>query len=159
MSNLAIIHKYHFGDIREQVFSLLEQIFTSHYVRKLPAGNLYFAARVGEVDGKSDCKLIIVILENGALVHTSFPNQKGVHDRLWMVEKYLGQITYVEISNPDLRNKYKFDNFEAEGYTFEMHCFNYDINLLIDILTAAVQQIKHGNVNQLPNTGNMLLGG
>ena len=158
MSNLAIIHQYHFGDIRDQVFRLLEQIFSSQYIRTLPAGNLFFAARVGEIDSKNDCKLVAVLLENGALIHTSFPMQKGVYDRLWMAEKVFGGITYVEISNPDLRNKYKFDVFEAGGYAFEMHCFNYDINLLIDILTAAVEQIKRGTVTQLPNTDNLLLG-
>lgn len=142
MKQKPLIHKHHFDGIRESIFSNLERLFQQQqYVRKLPIqGNMYISA---EVYDKEPCLADVVLVDGGVLIHTSFPEHPDVYDRIWVLDTYLGRITYIEISNPNLRVNFKFTLSYAEGSALEMHALPEDLDLLNKIVKKLAEDAKN----------------
>ena len=160
MTNKPIIHTFHYGDIREPIFSKLEQLLTTDYlVQQTAQGAPYISTRITDKN-KRQCDICIVKLENGALIQTAFPGQPDTYNRLWMLEPYLGGITYMEIGNPDLRTAVNFDATNPDGNAFELGAFPEDLVFLNSLLGEAVEQALDGDLQslQVPKTVRALLG-
>lgn len=160
MTNQPIIHRYHYGDIREQIFSKLERLLTIQYLlQQTQQGTLFISIKITDIN-KRQCNLCIVKLENGALIQTAFPGQPNTYNRLWMLEPYLGGVTYMEITNPDLQTAVDFDVSNPDGNAFELGAFPEDLSFLDMLLDEAVRQARNGELQPLhiPKAIRALLG-
>lgn len=159
MTNKPIIHKYHFGDIRESIFSNLEWILTQKKLTTFikPHGYVCVATIVNSNNSLDTCSIGIVLLPNGVVIHTSFPNQNDTHDRLWMIDNYIGRVAYIEITNPHLRNTYKFDIKDPSGNTYEMHAMPNDLALLNNLLLEIIAQTKNETITIASSPSKQLL--
>lgn len=95
----------------------------------------FYIGKVGQ--GKNLCHIGIVEHPKGILIETSFPQQKGVHNRIWMLEPYLEQVSYLETDNPNLKkNANIFDYYDPakQSQEIEMYAMPNDLELLTAVL-------------------------
>lgn len=72
-----------------------------------------------------------------------------MHDRLWVIDPFLGRISYIEITNPDLKtiNINKF--FDKPDENIEMYAWPDDLNLLNTLLITTLTQAKQGKIKPI----------
>lgn len=153
MMQKPLIHTFHFGDIRESIFSKLEWLLQQkqYVVSARNAEYSYITARTyykRAPDGQ--CDVSIVLVQDGVLIHTEFSNQPSMHQRVWMLSGFMGYITYIEVNNPDLRHYLHYDPSSPTGNAYEMHATLQDAQLLEQILENLVYDMQHGTLMSLP---------
>lgn len=154
MTQQPLIHTYHFGDIRESIFSKLEWVLQQKmYV--VTANNVdysYITARTRcQRAPDEQCDVNIVLVQDGVLIHTDFLNQPHMHQRVWMLSGFMGYITYIEVDNPYLRHYLHYDPSSPTGNAYEMHATLQDAQLLEQILESLMHDMQHGTLEPLPS--------
>jgi hypothetical protein len=160
MSDAPLIHSFHFGDIRESIFSKLEWILQQKkYVQTSSDGSYMYIAAQTRYSNAPDaaCNICIVLVNNGVLIHTSFPHQPTWHQRVWMLSGFMGYITYIEVTNPHLRHYLQYDPASPTGNAYEMHATREDITLLEALFTQLISDMKTGQLIALPAIDKSLL--
>ncbi len=142
MTKLPIIHKYHFSDNREQILAKLETIFQMEHrlATMQPAGHKYVGLII-EINSTKISTVVILVNDN-AVIYTSFPEDDKRYPRLWMVNSFIGQITYIEIENPELRNINKIDFKDPLGNAYEMGLMPHDTKLINEILDKFIIKLS-----------------
>ncbi|HPD99044.1 hypothetical protein KC871_00290 [Candidatus Saccharibacteria bacterium] len=139
------IFLHHYGDIRETIFQTIETLFRQYnHVHVAPNSGYSFvlAHTHHDTTALELCSIGLVRLPTGVLIETAFPNQPKVHNRVWMIDANFGQITYIEITNPDLRHSKELLFGDPDNNALELHAMPSDLRLLQTILTTALSAIK-----------------
>lgn len=159
MSQAPQIHKYHFGDIRESILTCIQFLFDNKkIVRQVPnKTNHYIATQITDSNNNL-CDICLISTDNGVLIHTSFLNQK-IYDRLWMIDPFLGRVSYIEITNPNMQSLTAINPFDKTDKSIEMFAWPEDLNFLNTLLITAVESAKTGLLkpNKPKNTAKKLL--
>jgi hypothetical protein len=139
MTSQPIIHKYHFNDMREQIFAKLEKILQkdNNLSVSKTKGYKYLKAEYSILGVKTDT--ILVLVNDNVLIQNSSPERTDILDRLWMFDSFIGAITYIELDNLDLRNAYKYNPKDPSGNAYEMHAMPEDLQLITKHLDKILQ--------------------
>jgi hypothetical protein len=134
---------YYFDGDRGEVFKLLYEVFKyQQFFTLSKTGNYKFLVyKLNNTVDLDFCLIGIVKIAKGVLIETCFPNQKGVFNRLWAVEPYMGQITYTEVDNKDLKNLRPIFYEDPNMRDMELHALPQDLALLIKLLKALLGQL------------------
>ena len=148
MSNsLPYSRAHHFGDIREKLFVACERLLLSPAAGRTPHAFPYISLQISVNEER--CTVCLAAIPRGVLIETKYPDAPTRYSRLWMLEPFLGRISYIEIDNPVLRNISVFDRTAPEGNAYEMHAMPDDLATLQAILATCQQEVRH--VTASPN--------
>ena len=128
---------------RGQIFVKLDVIFNKKdKLLRSKSGYKYHVNQLLDASGNK-CNICIVHLPNGFLIETEYPDQDNAYERVWVCEPYLGRVTYIEISNPDLKSKYKhYGVVLSKAESLELHALPKDLDFVNNLLDHAVKSLN-----------------
>jgi len=139
MSILPYRRAHDFDATREQLFRDIERLLLRGKMVRTKHGLLPAFMLTVEQDADL-CQVSMIALLNGILIETNQLSNVHAYNRIWTLDPFLGNISYIEIDNPQLRNQAIFDNTDPNCNTFEMHVMPTDVAYLRSVITACIRQ-------------------
>jgi hypothetical protein len=122
--------------IKQLITDLEEAFGVADFVHYIGDENAKALLAIIEPKG---CHLGIIKTQKGYMVETSYPDDPRLHNRLWMLEPVLLNVSYLEVTNPDLMNA-KATYFYGSSPNLEMYAMPEDLEYLVQIIKELISK-------------------